>query len=1083
MNKLWIWFKNQSLRFKLITLFLIIGLIPFGIAVYYSLNQASQVLEAQVVQAAESVRDARKLSVLNFLNNRTVSAVSLAETLKGFWAEGQVKQQALHDVKKQRIEQYFVNFYKAVDDLRQDPTTVEDLKRLTAAFAKGLESPEYKQANALAQKNVAAVANLTGGSEVMLLDAVGNAVFASAGKEDLGGNVKTGSLKGSGLARLFDKTRDRAGIEDYSAYEGADNALTAFIGGPIVDGNGQYLGMLAFEIPTDFIDGIMQDRTGMGETFESYLVGKLGDKVTLRNNRVVSKGKIGDAKTGTDIDAIMAGKSGAEMKVGEFDKMYKLTLYAPLQIPGLQWGIITVGTAEQQAAPASIEDAKTDYFQDYTKRFNISDLLLVAPDGQVFYSVAHRADYQTNLINGPYSDTHVSKLFRKVRDSKQIGFAAFETYAPWNNEPRGFVAVPIIAQGELLMVMIEHVSPAETNKLMADRSGLGKSGDSYLIGFDKLAHSDSLQDSTRNVKDSFADPNKHRIVNATVEAIVGGKSGDAIEFYKDYRGHDVVGAFTAIDALGSKWILFVKQDLTEAFEPVAALRNAMLVMAVIIAIAIVLLALVIAGLLARPILNMANTINQIATSRDLTLTVPVANKDEIGRMSAAFNQMMQVIRNAFAVVSNTAATVDANASEVAKRALANRDRAKVEAEQSETAAKIISEMGATAGEVSQASVAQKEAADRSNTTIVSLLKAMQDVAVSATAQNQEVNTTMERVGDMGQTGAKVVETARQQGEKVVDVTRSVNQIAQAVEEMNKAVAQATEFGRSVAQAAEAGSRSVASTVSGMRSIAESSEQISEIIGVITEIAEQTNLLALNAAIEAARAGAHGRGFAVVADEVGKLAQRASEAAKEITRLIKDSTARVNEGTKLSDEAQQALVKIDESGKINMQAIEGIARTAGLLVANTQQVRNLVSELNTLAQQIGGMAGEQGSRREAAQKALAALLEQSQRIGQLVTEANQGASAIGAEMKGIVERTAHMTSLTGLQAQRSKKVMEIAQNSAEGARQTVERAGGVVNLSQELQDGSRQLTEQVRQFRIVRGESSVAPAASSQWHAG
>jgi methyl-accepting chemotaxis protein len=266
----------------------------------------------------------------------------------------------------------------------------------------------------------------------------------------------------------------------------------------------------------------------------------------------------------------------------------------------------------------------------------------------------------------------------------------------------------------------------------------------------------------------------------------------------------------------------------------------------------------------------------------------------------------------------------------------------------------------------------------------------------------------------------------------------------------------------------------------MRSIAESSEQISEIIGVITEIAEQTNLLALNAAIEAARAGAHGRGFAVVADEVGKLAQRASEAAKEITRLIKDSTARVNEGSKLSDEARQALVKIDESGKINMQAIEGIAKTAGLLVANTQQVRNLVSELNTLAQQIGGMAGEQGVRREAAQKALATLLEQSRRIGQLVTEANQGASAIGDEMKGIVERTAQMTQLTGLQAQRSKKVMEIAQASAEGARQTVERAGGVVKLSQELQDGSRQLAEQVRQFKIVRHEEPIAPAAPMYW---
>ncbi len=485
----------------------------------------------------------------------------------------------------------------------------------------------------------------------------------------------------------------------------------------------------------------------------------------------------------------------------------------------------------------------------------------------------------------------------------------------------------------------------------------------------------------------------------------------------------------------------------------------------------------------RPVNQIVGAITQIASNRDLTLTIPVESSDEIGRMSAAFNQMMQVIRSAFTVVSSTATTVDASATEVAKRASANRERAQAEAEQSETAAKIISEMGATAGEVSQASVAQKEAADRSNATIVSLVKAMQDVAVSATAQNQEVNITMDRVGDMGQTGAKVVETARQQGEKVVDVTQSVNQIAQAVEEMNKAVAQATDFGRSVAQAAEAGSRSVASTVSGMRSIAESSEQISEIIGVITEIAEQTNLLALNAAIEAARAGAHGRGFAVVADEVGKLAQRASEAAKEITRLIKDSTARVNEGTKLSDEAQQALVKIDASGKVNMQAIEGIARTAGLLVANTQQVRNLVSELNTLAQQIGGMAGEQGTRREAAQKALAALLEQSQRIGQLVTEANQSASAIGNEMKGIVERTAHMTSLTALQAQRSKKVMEIAQNSAEGARQTVERAGGVVKLSQELQNGSRQLSEQVQQFKIVKREEPITPAAPTHWHAG
>jgi CHASE3 domain sensor protein len=160
MKNLWLWFNNQSLRFKLIALFLITGLVPFGVAVYYSLNQASKVLQDQIVQATEGVRDARKLTATTFFNERIANTTTLAETIKGFWAKGQVKQQALHDLKKQRIEQYFASFYKAVEDTRQTPTTVDDLKRLTAAFAKGLDSPEYKQANAVAQKNVAAVAHL-----------------------------------------------------------------------------------------------------------------------------------------------------------------------------------------------------------------------------------------------------------------------------------------------------------------------------------------------------------------------------------------------------------------------------------------------------------------------------------------------------------------------------------------------------------------------------------------------------------------------------------------------------------------------------------------------------------------------------------------------------------------------------------------------------------------------------------------------------------------------------------------------------------------------------------------------------------
>ena len=92
----------------------------------------------------------------------------------------------------------------------------------------------------------------------------------------------------------------------------------------------------------------------------------------------------------------------------------------------------------------------------------------------------------------------------------------------------------------------------------------------------------------------------------------------------------------------------------------------------------------------------------------------------------------------------------------------------------------------------------------------------------------------------------------------------------------------------------------------MSRIEESSRKIADIIGVIDEIARQTNLLALNAAVEAARAGDAGRGFAVVASEVRSLAQRSSQAAKDIKDLITSITTQVQEGVDLVNRAGTSL---------------------------------------------------------------------------------------------------------------------------------------------------------------------------------
>ncbi len=163
-------------------------------------------------------------------------------------------------------------------------------------------------------------------------------------------------------------------------------------------------------------------------------------------------------------------------------------------------------------------------------------------------------------------------------------------------------------------------------------------------------------------------------------------------------------------------------------------------------------------------------------------------------------------------------------------------------------------------------------------------------------------------------------------------------------------------------------------VARMQEINTSAGRISEIIGVIDGIAFQTNILALNAAVEAARAGEQGRGFAVVASEVRSLAQRSATAAREIKTLIDESTARINSGAELVNDAGRTMQEIQASVNRVSQLIGHIADAGRSQSGDIGQVTDSVARIDTMTQQNSALVEQLAA-------AAQSLRGQSQQLGE------------------------------------------------------------------------------------------------------
>jgi methyl-accepting chemotaxis protein len=318
----------------------------------------------------------------------------------------------------------------------------------------------------------------------------------------------------------------------------------------------------------------------------------------------------------------------------------------------------------------------------------------------------------------------------------------------------------------------------------------------------------------------------------------------------------------------------------------------------------------------KPIVRVADTLKDISEGEgDLTRTIAVSSKDEIGDLALYFNKTLKKIKNLILVIKKEAAGLHSIGNDLA------------------------SNMTETAAAINQ---------------ITANIQSIKGRVINQSASVTETNATMEQV----------INNINKLNGHVANQSNNVAQASSAIEEMVANISSVTNTlvnnaanVKTLKEASEIGRGGLQEVSADIQEIARESEGLMEINAVMENIASQTNLLSMNAAIEAAHAGEAGKGFAVVADEIRKLAESSSEQSKTIGNVLKKIKTSIDKISKSTENVLTRFEAIDSGVRTVAEQEENIRNAMEEQGEGSRQILKSAGSLNELTQQVKGGSEE------------------------------------------------------------------------------------------------------------------------------
>lgn len=324
---------------------------------------------------------------------------------------------------------------------------------------------------------------------------------------------------------------------------------------------------------------------------------------------------------------------------------------------------VKIQSAGDQSQWTKLNERYQPFFSDFAMRFGFDDAMLLDTDGNVVYSTFKQIDLGANVLGAQYKATNLADAYRQAMRSNSVDevfLTDFQPYAPAYGKPTPWILTPVGDGGGIYGVLALQLSVDGINNVMTgnrswERDGLGRTGETYLAGPDRLMRSVSrelLVDPERFRQDVVANGTSEAVANRQVEIsdsvllqpvdttavnqALTGQSG--VTTAKSYLGPESLVAYAPLELPGLNWVVVAKIDRSEAFAPINSFARNIALSTGAIVLVVCLLALLFSRVLTRPVKNLVGAVQRVSGG-ELGITVPVTSRDEFGELAASFNDM------------------------------------------------------------------------------------------------------------------------------------------------------------------------------------------------------------------------------------------------------------------------------------------------------------------------------------------------------------------------------------------------------------------------------------------------------------